>query len=198
MNKMVCQSMQPVSYIPNEPDTNIVQCSYNIQEGQKVTGKTSYYQDAAGKSFKAGNQARPAAAGTESPEGVLDSALPKAATTDPAGKAEPGTEEPPPKKATGRKRRQRRRKHKNKNKDKEGDVEPEEDQFLDENFDENDEDFQQIYVADNAGQTKAAGPEYFDDNQQQIVDDLNYCMEMEMDQNDINERNHDLMEMQMQ
>ena len=80
---------------------------------------------------------------------------------------EPSAEDQQPKKTTGRKRRQRRRKHKNKNKDKEGDGEAEDDQFLDENFDENDEDFQQIYVADNAvDPSKINGPEYFDDDQQ--------------------------------
>lgn len=29
-----------------EENSDLVQCSFNIQEGQKVTGKTQYYQDA--------------------------------------------------------------------------------------------------------------------------------------------------------
>ena len=152
MNKMVSQSIQQVNYVQTA-EVEGVQCSYNIKEGQQVLGKTSYYQEAASKTFKTGAQSRPGAAVTESPEGVLDSALPKAAVTDVIAQAmemEPQADDQQPKKTTGRKRRQRRRKHKNKNKDKEGEGEAEDDQFLDENFDENDEDFQQIYVADNA------------------------------------------------
>lgn len=38
--------------------------------------------------------------------------------------------------------------------------------------------------------------QYFDDNQQQMVDDLNYGMEMELDQSDIHQINADIMEKQ--
>ena len=109
-----------------------------------MNGKTTYYKEAASRTFKnvgvssagAPTKQTSGTGGAESPEGVLDSSMPGVHDQSVADSEQRNQDGEQPKKA-GRKRRQRRRKHKNKNKDKEG-----EDEFLDENFDENDEDFQ--------------------------------------------------------
>ena len=59
---------------PGIIDMNMVQCSYQIQEGQIVTGKSQYYQDAA-------SAKKEAVRASESPEGVLDSSSPKGAAS---------------------------------------------------------------------------------------------------------------------
>lgn len=79
----------------------MVQCQYSIQEGQQVTGQTSFYKEAQAVRSKP----RQAQDGDESPEGVIDSASLNAQPDDDLEQQEGASKKT-------RKRRQRRRKHK--------------------------------------------------------------------------------------
>lgn len=82
----------------------MVQCQYSIQDGQEVTGQSTFYKDA-----QAVRKPRQSNDGDESPEGVVDSA-----SVNDEDEGETGAQETTTKK---KKRRQRRRKHKNKKKE---------------------------------------------------------------------------------